>query len=283
MTLGSTVQAAERLGVSQPTVSRLVAELETVKGDRLFQRVGGRLVPRPGAEMLLAEVERALGAFDTVTGAGAGGAALRLAAPVGLINALIAPACQMLAAELRGLRLAVDVMSYRDTVDAVALGRVDLGLVKGPLEHPAIIAEPLMSVGTQVILPGTHPLAAQAQISPADLAGVPLILLGRSRPFRVEVEDALRRAGVTPNVVIETQAVNAACSFVAQGMGLTLANALMARSELRDGLVARTFTVPIRHAFFIVRSHDTARPALLDRVSACIARVAKAFAPLPPD
>ena len=49
-------RAAERLGSSQPTVSRELARLEQVLGLTLFERVGGRLRPTARALALQEEV-----------------------------------------------------------------------------------------------------------------------------------------------------------------------------------------------------------------------------------
>ncbi|MBW8832014.1 MAG: LysR family transcriptional regulator [Burkholderiales bacterium] len=58
MATGHVTRAADRLGSSQPTISRDLARLEQVLGMALFERVRGRLRPTARAQALLAEVER---------------------------------------------------------------------------------------------------------------------------------------------------------------------------------------------------------------------------------
>ena len=60
---GSATAAAERLGLSQPGVSRLIARLERDMGFELFYREKGRLVPT--AEGLLVYEEATL-AFSNI-------------------------------------------------------------------------------------------------------------------------------------------------------------------------------------------------------------------------
>src|SRR5258708_24810538 len=57
MLSGSTTGAAERLGLSQPGISRLLAQLEQDLGLRLFIREKGRLVPTQEAEALLHDAQ----------------------------------------------------------------------------------------------------------------------------------------------------------------------------------------------------------------------------------
>jgi DNA-binding transcriptional LysR family regulator len=246
--------------------------MEAAQGESLFTRANGRLAARPVAEALLADVERALNAVDGVIGgAGGRGMSLSIAAPGGIMSAVFGPALRRLMDEFPDLRLLTEIMSYHDTLNAVAMGRVDVGLVKAPVDHPAVVSIPLVTVGTEVVALPEHRLSRMDEVPPSALVGVPLILLGRHRPFRVQLEDALLRAGVTPNVVIETHAVSVACGFVVQGLGVTVANALLARTESRGRLVARPFLADIRHSFCIVHARSAVRQQLIAKLVANVA------------
>src|SRR4051794_19818016 len=58
MTHGSVSEAARSLHVSQPSVSNVLKHAEQTLGVQLFERVGGRLLPTPEAELLFPEVEQ---------------------------------------------------------------------------------------------------------------------------------------------------------------------------------------------------------------------------------
>ncbi|HMK68139.1 MAG TPA: LysR family transcriptional regulator, partial [Stellaceae bacterium] len=62
---GSVSQAAERLGVSQPTVSHALRRLRAAYKDPLFVRARGGMVPTVRAERLAAAVEHALATLET--------------------------------------------------------------------------------------------------------------------------------------------------------------------------------------------------------------------------
>ena len=64
MTTGSMTQAAENLGISQPSASSLISNLEYRLGFKLFDRVKGRLVATPEAKHFLPDVTRALDSID---------------------------------------------------------------------------------------------------------------------------------------------------------------------------------------------------------------------------
>lgn len=264
MQTGSTVEAARLLGVSQPSVSRLLAEFEAATGERLFIRANGRLTPREAAELLLPDVERTLaGVEGLLSQADRTSMPLRIAAPAGVVTRIIAPAMRRLQVDRPGQKIIAEIMSYYEIVAAIASGRVDLGFVKAPVEHPALDSMDLVTVGTDVVLLEDHPLARKQQIDPVDLRAENLILLGRNRPFRVQLDQMFIHAGIGPEVLIETQAVSAACSFVREGLGVTIANALLARGEAGDGLVCRPFSAPIQHSFSLAHLKNPSRPRTL--------------------
>lgn len=64
---GSATAAGQRLGMTQPAVSRMIAQLEQRVGFELFYRDRGRLVPTKDALLLAEEVDLALAGLDRVT------------------------------------------------------------------------------------------------------------------------------------------------------------------------------------------------------------------------
>src|SRR5258708_21111610 len=71
-------RAAQTLHVSQPAVSRLLADFEAGVGFTLFERQQGRLVPTAEARVLYEEVERAFVGLDRISHAAQPIRAMRL-------------------------------------------------------------------------------------------------------------------------------------------------------------------------------------------------------------
>lgn len=70
--------AAEMLGVTQPVVTRLIADLEQRIAIALFTRDKGRLAPTPEATLLFADVNQSLMGIERIANAASGIKALKL-------------------------------------------------------------------------------------------------------------------------------------------------------------------------------------------------------------
>ncbi len=87
---GSVTEAAAMLRISQPAVSRLIADLETEVGFQLFQRSGRVLVPTEEARLLVIEVRQAVSGMEhfkqaAIAIASFGHARLNLVIPTALV------------------------------------------------------------------------------------------------------------------------------------------------------------------------------------------------------
>ena len=67
MTSSSITGAADRLGITQPAVSKMLAQMERDLGFPVFLRERRRLVPTPEAQALFKEVERAFLGLEHLT------------------------------------------------------------------------------------------------------------------------------------------------------------------------------------------------------------------------
>ena len=71
-------------------------------------------------------------------------------------------------------------------------------------------------------MPAGDPLAELETISANDLARVDLVLLGRLRSSREDVEERLRRAQGTVRCRVEAHSVEASVALVAEGIGVLI-------------------------------------------------------------
>ncbi|HET6827358.1 MAG TPA: LysR family transcriptional regulator [Ramlibacter sp.] len=236
MASGSTIAAAERLGLSQSAVSRLLAQFEEDLGLALFVRQKGRLVPTREADALLQDAQSLVESVqcfrrhsEQLRIGGFKRRLLKVALPATLATGLMPQLAQRFMQAHPDVVLEVLTGSYRDNERAI-LGRdADLALVRVPTEMPGLRAAAALESDAVCILPRGHPLEKKRSLTVADLEDQPLVLLGRQRLVRQEVDMAFRQARVQPRVAAEVHSVAMACSLVSQGIGVSIVNALLAQ------------------------------------------------------
>src|SRR6478735_8766484 len=177
-THGSVVAAAEALGFTPSAVSQQVKRLERQTGVPLLERVGrgviltghGRHLVDAGAR-LLADLEEVESGLHDRAGTVAGH--LRVTAFSTAMRGLVAPVVSDLLAAHPALSVSLTEREPWDTIDLVATGRSELGIVHRWGDVPIAIPEHLetrlvLHDLAEVVLRVDHPLADRARLSPRD-------------------------------------------------------------------------------------------------------------------
>lgn len=256
---GSVTEAARRMGLSQPAVSRLLAQLEQQIGFELFFRDHGRLVPTQDGLLLFEEVDLSLGSVERVFSlirdiADYRVGQLKLVAPPSFSEGVLPDIVAAFLQRFPRVRLSIDSRSIETSKAMIATRAADGGFVKLPLDRPDLRSESVVTSATVCVLAADHPLREQAVLTPSLLRGQPLILLGLGRMSRAQIEAAFARAGVRPDVRLETHTVGSACALAERGLGIALVNELLAKPYLRPGSVIRPFEPRLQNDYAFVTS-----------------------------
>jgi len=248
MEAGSTIAAAAALGLSQSAISRQLTALEEEIGLELFLRDKGRLIPRPEAHLLIKDVEdisRGVLRLRNKIGDAKAGAyddrLIRVAFPHSLATTMLPALLARFSAEHP--QVTVELLSGPyDAIEAMVRGRIaDIGFVRLPPEDGSFDVRPLVSSGTSCVMPLGHPLAEKRVVTLRDLARYDLILLGRQRVNRNELEHELRRYAPSYRCRLEVHSVETACACAAEGLGLAIVPTLIARYFQNRPIALRPF------------------------------------------
>jgi len=231
-------RAARRLGITQPSLSSQIRQLETEMGTPLLRREtrgvelteAGKLMFEE-ARVILAGVERAKT-----------GVARRARGETGRINIGAAGATYfhpLIPAIIREFRKKhPDVVLTPEESNTLLLlaclraGAVDLAFVRPPFSDTnGLRFEPLVKEPILMVLPAAHPLARSKSAPLSALAKERIILF--SRTINPSVYDAIlaafARAGFSPHLAQEAPQVASAIPMVAAGLGVTLVPESMSR------------------------------------------------------
>jgi DNA-binding transcriptional LysR family regulator len=260
---GSTIAAATQLSLSQSAISRQLAALEEEIGRELFVREKGRLKPKPEAFLLAGEIEEVSQSLtklrtkigDLRTGV-FGGALIRMAFPHSLATTMLPPLLARFKATHPSVTVEILSGPYNE-IERMVRGRVaDFGFVRLPTEEPGFNTLALHSSGMTCVMPAGHRLAAKTEIDVHDLAREDLILLGRQRVNRNELEHELRRMVPTYRCTLEVHSVETACVCAAEGLGLAIVPTLIADFFESETLVMRPFRSASAADYGIITKSD---------------------------
>ena len=227
-------RAAESLGITQPTLSTGIKQLEETLGVQLVRRGSrfGGLTP---------EGQRALVWARRIVGDSRRFREEMRAAHEGLAGHLrlaVIPTALTWASRLaagyaaRHPKVAFKILS-RNSGDILAMlenFEVDAGLSYLDNESLGrVTTVPLYREHYTVLCPGDHPLAARDAVDWADLAGVRLCLLTPDMQNRRIINSAFHEAGVRPAVEMESNSTVVLASQVCAGGWVTLLPGELAR------------------------------------------------------
>lgn len=249
VTRGSLAAAAADMHLSQPAVSRLIANLEYELGLKLFSRDKRTLIPSAEGRSFHREASRVLAGFGHLPeiaaeiGAGRQGP-LRVVVMARLAAAVAAPAFAAFARQQPQISLSVEVHTRRDRERLLANQQFDMGFGPLPVAIAGLVAERLFSSRMIVALPRHSPLAQKPFLKPDDLSKEPQIALTRETLIRQQADAIFLQARRTPNVLMEVSSTALACQIVATGIGYTLCDPFAAAAAEGSQRLALVPLVP---------------------------------------
>lgn len=245
VTQGSLAAAAKQLNLSQPSVSRLISQLEEELNLTLFYRTKRSLTLTREGEAFHERTKHIIVGIDEipriVQDLRQFDQQFKVVVTHKIAQGLISPAIGLLRAQKPGLRVAVDVESRIRFETLVGIKRFDLAIASLPLPLSTtdVDVQPLYSARTEVILPQSHRLASRKAISAKDIASEPIVGLWPDQLWRQHVDEFMTSAGVPPNFSVETRHVLMSCQLVRDGLGLAFVDRVTAYGINLEGLVMK--------------------------------------------
>ncbi|MFJ2777054.1 LysR family transcriptional regulator [Kitasatospora sp. NPDC087315] len=268
-------RAAEELRVAQPSVSRMIARLETELGVPLFDRRGRRIHLNRHGAAFLRRVDRALrelddGRRELADAADGAGGTVTVATETLLTLAGVLARFRTAHpdVEVRLRQSAADVM-VRQLRDR----EVDLCFASQPLAGPALSSVVLLREEVLLAVPVGHRLAGREQVAVTELDGELFVTPRPGHWQRVLADRLFAEAGVRPVVACEGDEPGAVLELVAAGLGAALLPA-MARGSGPRGSVAwvRLAAPGCRRELRLVRDGDSYRTEAARRFGEFAAR-----------
>lgn len=223
----SFTRAAEALFVTQPTISKMLRQLEDEldctlllrEGRRLHLTDSGQVVYQRG-QMILQEfkqLEQEIGDINQLkTGE------LRLGVPP-MVGMQIAGSVSAFHQRYPGISLKIVESGGLAVQQAVLSGSLDLALTALPVEEKLPLNTlTLMRHPLCVLVPRAAPWLDRISISLAEVAQHPLLIFNEEFSLNRQLKQLFQRAGLTPQVAVHSGQWDFLAAMVQAGMGVAI-------------------------------------------------------------
>jgi len=221
-------QAAARLHITQPALSRQILNLEKELGIELLRRNKRTVKLTEAGAAFLVEVRKALQQVESailVAQRVARGeiGSLRIAFTPSAMQTVLPEILKRFCECCPNVKLEMTELCTVDQVDVLQTEMVDVGFLHPPIDAPFLKLSPLQGERLVVALPNSHPLAAQKYLPLQLLATEPFILHPRYEGpvFFDQILNLCRSAGFEPHIVHEEVKHPTRVGLVAAGIGIT--------------------------------------------------------------
>jgi len=230
--LHSFSKAAEKINLTQPTVSGHIKTLEAILGAELFNRSTRDVSPTKAGELfhpyarrilnLMAQAEQEMNLFI-----GREKGTLEIGGSNIPGEYILPPAIGRFKKGRPIIKITLKIGDTREIVTAVADGQLELGMVGAVIERPDIIFEACLVDELLLVAPPNSPLAGKKQVKMAELADYPFIMREKGSGTRKTIEKALEQAGdllqaYNFSVIAEMGSTEAIRQAVKAGVGCSI-------------------------------------------------------------
>ena len=235
---GSVSLAAEKMHLTQPSISKRLAALESELGQRLFDRVGRKLGLTdagrsllPHAHRVLQEIEDARRTLSHLSTEIKGRLSIGTSHHIGLHR--LPPVLRRYTQRHPAVDLDLHFMDSEVACEAVLAGKLELGIVTLPSQAlPNLKTQKVWDDPLDVVVHAGHPLAGKRKLRLADLAAHPAVLPDAATYTHRIIRVALQKHGLEPRVRLATNYLETLKMLVSIGLGWSV----LPRSMLDDSL-----------------------------------------------
>ncbi|WP_261303748.1 LysR family transcriptional regulator [Paenibacillus andongensis] len=214
-------KAAEKLGISQPTLSQQIRLLEHRVGSPLFQRIGKKIYVTEAGEILhkhsrnmFHELDQAQAAINEIRGMQRG--RLRIGCSG---NHLLTETIIAFHALYPKIELSVTELATEETKERLLSNQLDMGVVFLLDEDEQFHYIPLYKEQLRLVISDEHPLAQAKAIRLADLAQLPVAMLQNKFYVRQMMDDCCEQSGFAWKPAIELSTLESLLQMAKNNVG----------------------------------------------------------------
>jgi LysR family carnitine catabolism transcriptional activator len=241
---GSITRAAAQIGLTQPSLTTSLKNLERDLGVTLFDRTTRSLRLTAAGQEFLARIERPVADLDEAYRHMRDLSEARLGSVV--VGALPSCALALVPSVISRLKaaypnLGIRLIEAHDAELAMMLrtNQVEFGIASQQPDSANLDFEYLLDDTFMLLHPPCHPITRVSEPGWADLVSHDLILLSKGSNWRAQFESAVSGMTAVPGARFDVTHMATAVHMVRQGLGLTVVPRLAQPALHLDGLAIR--------------------------------------------
>lgn len=221
-------KAAEKLCITQPSLSHAISQMEKELGLPLFEKSGRKTTLTRFGEEFLSCAEHTLSTLDegiaSIKRSACGNGLIRL----GLLRTLGIEFIPKLASSFLkenpdlDIRFTFHTGVTKNLLDGLAARKFDLVFCSEPPANLNLTAVEVQKQDLVLIVPKDHALASRHAVDLSETAPYPQIFFEESSGIRSVVDRMFEKSGVAPNIAYETEEDQVIAGLVAQGFGIAV-------------------------------------------------------------
>lgn len=263
----SFTRAAERVHVTQSTLSHQIRQLEDELGHPLFERIGRRVVLTEAGETFLSYAAKALREVDhglshlKHAGNELSGE-VRIGATGTFNISLVPEALALFLARNPTVKATVEELTAGAIGQRLIDGTLDVGIAYAPSEPAKLWFEPLYTEQMVLVVAPSHPFADRKRVRMVELHRQGLVMLPAVFATRALLEECFRSCGAEPVVVAEMNTIAPMIGLVARTQLATIVSsqAVSPRDDVR--VIPLESPTPIRTPGLLWRRDAEPAPAV---------------------
>lgn len=241
-------KAAEKLGVAQPFLTKVISQMEKEVGVPLFDNVGRKIKLNRYGEVLYSHAKKILVELDNLRDdmdnlIDRQSRTIRI-----LMNTEFNYSDLFI--EYKQLHpnvlLSTAFATREDIANALRIGEADFGVCSPPLNDDAaknIKTDVVFEEHACALLPPGHPLLSKESLTFEDMEGMNLITTTRNSALRINLQPFLDKYNYNPNIIFESNDFNLIIKAVMSGMGYAFIprSLFFSNPDIREYCVASSY------------------------------------------
>lgn len=230
--------AAEKLYISQPSVSQAIKEIEDYYGIKLFERLSKKLYITENGRLLLKYARHIVQSFDEMeahlknTGENI---SLRIGATVTVGTKLLSDIISRFEKNYKDVDTKITINNTNVIENLILNSDLDIGIVEGYVDNKDIIKKPIYKDNMVLVAGRNHKFYDRGAITIEELNGEDMIFREPESGSRQIFDNVLHDNNIEVNVKWNSTNTESIKEGIINGHGVGVLSTLMIQEEVKNG------------------------------------------------